>query len=89
MQRRLGNGGQETETKSEGKKSELNIDIVGLEEDKKKRLKGLLGFFSGDRNNIKVIIKSETNDNIVTSIHFTDAVLKEFVELLGEDRVTV
>ena len=65
----------------------LNLNITDLDENRKEKLRGMIKFFSGDKNNIKlqVIVGEEVRP--CGTIYLTEAILKQFEDLLGKDRI--
>ena len=71
----------------EHKSNSLIIDITNLEEETKKKLRGAIKFFSGDRNNMAISVKENEEIKPCGGIYITDGILKEFEELVGSERV--
>ena len=73
------------QNKDERKK--MFIDITSLNEDNKAKLRGMIKFFTGDRRNIGVEIIDGKKNMACGAIYLTEEILKEFKELMGEERV--
>ena len=71
------------------KNKSLNLDITNLEENNKNRLRGLLRFFSGEKNNIQVYIINGEKKDAAGGIFLSDKVLKELKEIVGNEQVKV
>ncbi len=71
----------------EHKSNSVTIDITNLEEETKKKLRGAIKFFSGDKNNITICVKENEEILPCGGIFLTDGILKEFEELVGCERV--
>ena len=67
----------------------LALDITDLEDDLKEKLRGAIKFFTGEMNNIQLQIVNGDRKDMAGGIYITDAILGEFKELIGEDRVKV
>ena len=66
----------------EKKRKVLNLDITGIDEETKVKLRGAIKYFSGDMNNIEVQIKEGKLYKPCGSIYFSDEILKIFDEIL-------
>lgn len=75
-------------SEAEHKQKVLKINITGLEENEKKKLRGALKFFSGERNNTPV--QAVDGENILDcgTIYLTKDILAEIKELMGENIVS-
>ena len=71
------------------KNKSLNLDITNLEENNKNRLRGLLRFFSGEKNNIQVYIINGEKKDAAGGVFLSDKVLKELKEIVGNEQVKV
>lgn len=67
----------------------LTIDINGMEEPQKDKLRGLIRFFQGDRNNMPVQIMEDGDLKPCGGIYLTDEILKEFEETVGKERIEI
>ena len=77
---------------TELKKKERNIlqlDITGIDEETKAKLRGAIRFFSGDRNNIPVQIIDGEDIKPCGGIFSNRDTIKQFKEILGEERVKI
>ena len=75
-------------SETENKVQVLKIDITNLDEKAKKKLRGALKFFSGEKNNTPVqVINGESILNCGT-IYLNKDILEEIKELMGQDVVT-
>ncbi len=77
------------ENLSEKKEKKLVLDIRGIDEETKERLRGALRFFMGDRSNIKVEIIDEEGTKPCGTIFMIRDTEKQFEEILGKDRVHI
>jgi len=71
----------------ETKQKILRINITNLEENNKKKLRGALKFFSGEKNNTSVQVINGENILDCGTIFLSKEILEEFKELVGEERV--
>ena len=71
------------------KRSVLSLDITGIEEETKVKLRGAIKYFSGDMNNIPVQIVDGENKMPCGAIYCTDKILKVFYDILGQERVNI
>ena len=67
----------------------LTIDINGMEEAEKDKLRGIIRFFHGDRNNMPVQIAEDGELKPCGAILFTDEILKEFEDIVGKERIEI
>ena len=65
----------------------LTLDITNLDEKTKSKLRGMIKFFSGDRNNIPIEVVDSGEVKPCGTIYLTEEIKKQFEELLGKDRV--
>ena len=67
----------------------LEIDISNINEIQKEKLRGILLFFRGDKNNLKVEVKvSQDKDPIPSgAIYATKDILAEIAEIVGKENV--
>ena len=77
------------ENLTEKKEKKLVLDIRGLDEETKERLRGALRFFMGDRSNMKVEIIDEEGNKPCGAIFMIKDTAKQFEEILGKERVQV
>ena len=73
----------------ENKQRVLSLNVTDLTEEEKVKLRGAIRFFMGDRNNILLQIENGTIESNAGAIYLTDDILKEFEELIGQDRVNI
>jgi len=71
------------------KPTTIKLDITNIEESKKEKLRGAIKFFAGDKNNMKIYVIDNNELKPCGAIYATEQVIKEFVEILGKDRVVV
>ena len=71
------------------KRNILSLDITGIDEQIKVKLRGAIKYFSGDMNNIPVQIIDGENTMPCGAIYCTDKILKVFYDILGQDRVNI
>ena len=74
--------------KSEGSKV-LTFDITNLNDDIKKKLKGIIRFFNGEKNNIKIQVKDKNEIKSCGSMFVNEEILKEIEETIGKENVSV
>ncbi len=67
----------------------LRLDITGVDEEIKEKLRGALRFFAGDRNNLPVEIIDGEQIKPCGGIFSNRDTIKQFKEILGEDRVKI
>ena len=67
----------------------LTIDINGMDELQKDKLRGLIRFFHGERNNMPVQIMEDGDLKPCGAIYLTDEILKEFEETVGKERIEI
>ena len=77
------------ENLTEKKEKKLVLDIRGLDEETKERLRGALRFFMGDRSNMKVEIIDEEGNKPCGAIFMIKDTAKQFEEILGKERVQI
>lgn len=71
----------------ERKQKKLVFDITHLPEEQKAKLRGGIKYFSGDKNNINVLVKVDGVAKPCGQIYLTEPILAVFQEILGEERV--
>lgn len=71
------------------KKTILNINIDNLEETEKKKLRGAIKYFSGEKNNMQVQVTENRESKPCGAIYLNDEILEEFKSLIGENRVNL
>ena len=67
----------------------LMLDITDITEVDKKKLRGAIKYFSGDRNNIKVKIKIDNEEKPCGAIYITDQILQIFRDIIGVDKAYI
>ena len=67
----------------------LRLDITGVDESTKEKLRGALRFFSGERNNLPVEIIDAGEIKPCGAIFANRDTVAQFKEILGEDRVKI
>ena len=67
----------------------LKLDITGLDEDTKEKLRGALRFFTGDRNNLPVQIIDGEDVKPCGGIFSNRNTIQQFKDILGEERVKI
>ena len=77
------------ENLTEKKEKKLVLDIRGLDEETKERLRGALRFFMGDRSNMKVEIIDEEGNKPCGAIFMIKDTREQFEEILGKERVQI
>ena len=73
-----------TELKENHSKN-LVINITNLDDEQKNKLRGILRFFNGEKNNIAVDIINGNDISGAGSIYITDEIIKEFKEIVGDN----
>ena len=67
----------------------LSVDINGLLEEDRKKLRGAIKYFSGERNNIPVEVVENNEHKSCGAIYLNDDILEEFKMLMGENRINI
>ena len=75
-------------SEEESKVKILKINITDLEEGTKKKLRGALKFFSGEKNNTPVQVINGEKILDCGTIYLNKEILEEFKELVGVERVS-
>ena len=65
----------------------FSIDITNIDEDLKKKLRGALRFFNGEKNNMAVQVIENEETKPCGSIYLTPEIVTQFEELMGKERV--
>ena len=78
---------EENNTRDNIRKNTVIIDITGLNEIQKERLKGAIRFFSGDRVNMKISVLDKAQEKPCGAIYLTEEILNQFKEIVGEENV--
>ena len=71
------------------KRSILSLNITGIDEKTKIKLRGAIKYFSGDMNNIPVQIVDGENTMPCGAIYCTDKILNVFYDIIGQERVNI
>lgn len=71
----------------EQKQRILILDITNSTEEEKKKLRGALRYFNGDKNNINVQVKIEKETKTCGQIYLTKDIMKVIQNILGDNRV--
>ena len=75
-------------SEAEYKQKILRINITNLDENAKKKLRGALKFFSGEKNNTPVQVINDENILDCGTIYLNKEILEEFKELMGQEIVS-
>jgi DNA polymerase-3 subunit alpha len=67
----------------------LQLDITGIDEETKKKLRGAIRFFTGEKNNLPIEIKDGEQIMKSGAIFSNKDTIKQFKEILGEERVKI
>ncbi len=65
----------------------IKIDVTNLSEQQKERLRGIIKFFSGDKNNKALQIQNGKTISPAGGIFVNEEILKEFEEIVGKDNI--
>ena len=71
----------------EKKEKYLQINITNLDDIKKAKLRGLLKFFYGDKNNTPVFVKVKEEIRPCKMIYLTDDIKEQIEEIVGKENV--
>ena len=74
---------------SEKKSKVLSLDITGVTEETKVKLRGAIKYFNGEMNNIRVQIKDGEKILPCGAIYCTEEIMQVFVEILGNEKVKI
>ena len=74
---------------SEKKSKVLSLDITGVTEETKVKLRGAIKYFNGEMNNIRVQIKDGEKILPCGTIYCTEEIMQVFVEILGNEKVKI
>lgn len=69
------------------KKKTLSLTITDLSEEIKAKLRGVLRYFNGEKNNTQTQVIEKDEIKPCGKIYLTDEIAAEFKEMLGEERV--
>ena len=73
----------------EQKRKILIFNITNTNEEEKKKLRGAIKYFSGDKNNINVFVKIEDEEKSCGQIYVTNDTLEIFRWIIGNENVLV
>ena len=77
-------------TNFEAKKRKiLSLNITNIDEETKKKLRGALKYFSGEMNNIAVIVQDGDKELKCGAIYLTEQIFVVFKEIVGEENVKI
>ena len=71
------------------KRKVLSINITNLDEDIKKKLRGALKYFSGEMNNIAVVVQDGDKELKCGAIYLTEQIFEVFKEIVGEENAKI
>ena len=63
------------------------IDITEADEEEKKKLRGAIKYFSGEKNNINVFVKMGEEEKSCGAIYLTNEILEIFKEIIEKCEV--
>ncbi len=70
------------------KSNVLKINITDLSDTQKDRLRGIIKFFAGDRNNCRIDIQNGDKVDSAGGVLMSDEILKEFVDIVGTENIS-
>ncbi len=73
----------------EQRRNILTLDITGVSEETKVKLRGAIKYFNGEMNNIPVQIVDGEKTLPCGAIYCTDKILEIFYDILGKDKVKI
>ena len=71
------------------KSKSLYINITNLSEEKKNQLRGALKFFTGDKNNVPVVIINGERNDSAGGLYVTKDILEELQEIVGQENAKI
>lgn len=71
------------------KSKSLYINITNLSEEKKNQLRGALKFFTGDKNNVPVVIINGERHDPAGGLYVTKDILEELQEIVGQENAKI
>lgn len=71
------------------KRKILNINITNLDEPTKKKLRGAIKYFTGEMNNIAVVVQDGDKELKCGAIYLTEEILGVFKDIVGEENVMI
>ena len=75
--------GESTQPKS----NVVKINITNLSEVQKAKLRGIIKFFAGDRNNCRIDIQNGDRVDSAGGVLMSEEIFKEFVDIVGEENI--
>lgn len=73
----------------ETKTNTLVLNITELSEEQKAKLRGAIKFFSGEQNNVRVMVQIGGELKLSGAIYLTDKILKIFEEIVGKENCKI
>jgi DNA polymerase III subunit alpha len=73
----------------ENKKKLLTLDITNINEEQKAKLRGAIKFFTGEQNNIGVVIKIGEELKSCGAIYLTEEILRFFESIVGKENCKI
>ncbi len=73
----------------EKKRRVLRLNITGIDEQVKVKLRGAIKYFTGDMNNVPVLIKDGDKIMKCGAIYCTEKILEIFYDILGKENVEI
>ena len=70
------------------KSNVLKINITDLSDTQKDKLRGIIKFFAGDRNNCRIDIQNGDKVDSAGGVLMSDEILKEFVDIVGAENIS-
>lgn len=67
----------------------LHLNITNLAEEEKEKLRGAIKFFSGEKNNMPVVIEIEQEIKPCGQIYCTEEILKVFESIIGKENIKI
>ena len=71
------------------KRKILNINITNLDEPTKKKLRGAIKYFTGEMNNIAVVVQDGDKELKCGAIYLTEEIFGVFRDIVGEENVMI
>ena len=71
------------------KRKTLNINITNLDEPTKKKLRGAIKYFTGEMNNIAVVVQDGDKELKCGAIYLTEEIFDVFRDIVGEENVAI
>ena len=70
-------------------KESVNINITNLDEPTKKKLRGAIKYFTGEMNNIAVVVQDGDKELKCGAIYLTEEIFGVFRDIVGEENVMI